>query len=142
MFNLIYRDGAPENTGHYEAVKTDGISAYKVGEAVYLDSTGAAKHCSGATNKNKVYGIVAGDADPSDEFVKVLKVEKDMIFRCPITGTNIDKAVKGFKLAIGTDCGSVIGAAATLGTEYIGVTVADSLNASADGDYIEVRFEN
>ena len=143
MFNLIYRDGSPENSGHYEGVLTDGSSTYRVGQTIYLDASGKAKPCGGATNANKVYGIVAEDADKSDPSVLVLKVEKDMIFKCPITGTNVAKAVKGFKLAINnTDYGSVASAAATLGSDYFGATVVEPLEATKAGDLIEVRFEN
>lgn len=47
------------------------------------------------------------------------------------------------KLAIGAeDYASAVAAAATLGDDYVGVTVANALEASADGDLIEVRFEN
>lgn len=143
MFNLVYRDGAPENAGHYEGVLTDGSSAYNVGQSIYLDASGKAKLCGGATSANKIYGIVAENADKNDASVLVLKVEKDMIFKCPITGTNIAKAVKGYKLAINTtDYGSVASAAATLGTDYIGATVVEPLEATKAGDLIEVRFEN
>ena len=142
MFNPIYRDGAPENTGHFEAIATDGSTTYKVGQAIYLDAAGKAKLCGGATNAQKVYGIVAGDATAADSQVKVLKVEKDFIFKCPITGANVAKAVKGMKLAIsGTDYASVISATATLGDSYIGATVVETYGATADGDFIEVRFE-
>lgn len=143
MFDPTYRDGAPENTGHFEAVATDGTTSYKVGMAIYLDATGKAKPCGGATNANKVYGVVAGDADKTDTHVKVLKVEKDIIFKCPITGTNAAKAVKGMRLAINTtDYGSVASAAATLGADYIGATVVETYDAANAGDMIEVRFEN
>lgn len=143
MFDPIYRDGAPGNTGHFEAVATDGSSVYKLGSTIYLDATGKAKLCGGATNANKVYGVVAGDADKTDTHVKVLKIEKDFIFKCPITGTNAAKAVKGMKLAINTaDYGSVVSAAATLGADYIGATVVETYDAANAGDMIEVRFEN
>lgn len=142
MFDPIYRDGAPENTGHFEAIATDGSTTYKLGQAIYLDATGKAKLCGGATNANKVYGIVAGDAAVTDSYVKVLKVEKDIIFKCPITGANIDKAVKNMRLAISnTDYASVVSAAATLGADYVGATVVETYEAKADGDMIEVRFE-
>ena len=42
MFQLIYRDGAPENTGHYEGVDKDTSTEFKVGQAIYLDATGKA----------------------------------------------------------------------------------------------------
>jgi hypothetical protein len=143
MFNIVYRDGAPENTGHFEICKTDGSSVYKVGQAVYLDTTGAVKLCGGATNANKIYGIVAGEAGANDTSVSVLKVEKDMIFKCPITGANAAKAVKGMKLAINTtDYGSVVSAAASLGNDYKGATVVETHGAEVDGAFIEVRFEN
>lgn len=145
MFNLIYRDGAPENTGHYEGVTTDGSTVYKLGQAIYLDSTGKAKLCGGATNANKVYGIVSEKEANGARVatVRVLKVEKDMIFRCRITGANAAKAVKGYRLAINTtDYGSVASATATLGADYVGATVVENLGAAKDGDTVEVRFEN
>lgn len=143
MFNLILRDGAPENAGYYEGVVSDGSTNYKAGQAIYLDSTGKAKLCGGATNANKVYGIVTEDTDKSAPSVLVLKVEKDMIFKCPITGTNASKLFKGMRLAINsTDYGSVATAAATLGADYVGATVVETLEAANAGDRIEVRFEN
>lgn len=143
MFNLIYRDGAPENAGHYEGVVTDGATNYAMGQAIYLDSAGKAKPCGGATNANKVYGIVCEDTDKSAPSVLVLKVERDMIFKCPITGTNAAKLFKGMRLAINnTDYGSVATATATLGADYVGATVVEALEAKNAGDFIEVRFEN
>lgn len=143
MFHIVYRDGAPENTGHFEFVKTDGATTYKVGQAVYIDDTGAAKLCGGATNENKVYGIVAADGNANAEAITVLKVDSDMIFKCPITGANAAKAVKGMKLAINTsDYGSVVSAAASLGDDYKGATVVETHGAEVDGAFIEVRFEN
>jgi hypothetical protein len=142
MFNLIYRDGAPENAGHYECVKTDGVTEYKLGQAVCLDD-GVAKLCGGATNAEKVYGIVTEPAGKDDENVVVLKVEKDMIFKCPITGSAVASAHKGMKLAISAeDYGSVVSAASSLGDGYIGAVVAEVLDAAKAGDLIEVRFEN
>lgn len=147
MFNLIYRDGAPENTGHYESVPTDGTNTYELGQAIYLDTTGKAKLCGGATNSNKIYGIVAEKKVDGTKVnsVLVLKVEKEMIFKCPIKGTdaNIVKAVKGYRLAINTpDYGSVAADATTLDTTYVGATVVESLGAESNGDFIEVRFLN
>lgn len=142
MFDPTYRDGAPENTGHFEAIATDGSTAYKLGQTIYLDASGKAKLCGGATNANKVYGIVAGDAAVTDTHVKVLKVEKDFIFKCPITGANAAKAVKGMRLAISnTDYASVVSATSSLGAEYVGATVVEAWDAKAEGDLIEVRFE-
>ena len=142
MFNLIYRDGAPENAGHYESVKTDGATEYKLGQAICLEN-GVAKPCGGATNASKVYGIVSEPAGAEDDVVVVLKVEGDMIFKCPVTGTAIASVHKGMKLAIGTeDYGSVISAAATLDDGKIGAVVAEVLDAAKAGDLIEVRFEN
>jgi hypothetical protein len=145
MFNLILNQTAPENTGHYEGVLTDGATTYKLGQAIYLDAQGKAKLCGGATNSNKIYGIVAEKEVDGKTVgaVNVLKIEKEMIFKCPITGTtaNIGKAVKGYRLAINTsDYGSVAAAAATLGADYAGASVVESLGASKDGDLIEVRF--
>ena len=146
MFNLIYRDGAPENTGHYESVPTDGTNTYALGQAIYLDTAGKAKLCGGTTNSNKIYGIVAEKKVDGTKVnsVLVLKVEKEMIFKCPIKGTeaNIGKAVKGYRLSISTDYGSVAASDTTLATTYVGATVVESLDAKKDGDFIEVRFLN
>lgn len=143
MFDLIYRDGTPINAGHYEGLKTDGTE-YKLGQAVSLEN-GVAKKCGGATNTKKVYGIVAEAASAADDTVLVLKVEKDMIFKTRISGdaSHIQAIYTGMKLAIGAeDYASAVAAAATLGDDNVGVTVANALEASADGDLIEVRFEN
>ena len=137
MFNLIYRDGAPENTGHYEGLKTDGVSTYKVGQAVALEG-GVAKLCGGDTNTKNVYGIVSEGAEVSDETVTVLKVERDMVFKCPVDESAT--LFKGQKLAIdGETFGGVIGAEEALAEGYIGATVADPTITDA---HVEVRFEN
>jgi hypothetical protein len=142
MFQLIYRDGAPENTGHYEGVDKDTSTEFKVGQAIYLDATGKAKKIPSA-NANKVYGIVSEPATAADECVNVLKVTPDMIFSCPVRGTAIASLFKGQKLAIDhTDAASVTSATTTLDSAKIGVTVVEKCNASVAGDRINVRFEN
>lgn len=144
MFDLIYRDGAAENVGHYVGVLTDGSSKYRLGQLVYLDGSGKAKLCGGATNTEKPYGIIAERfIDGTDrDFVRVLALDSDTVFRCPIVGTSVKNAFIGQRLAISdADFGSVISAQSSLSGDYVGATVCDVLDASEDGDLIDVRFE-
>lgn len=78
MFNLIYRDGAPENTGHYEKFTTEDDLV--VGQLVSVSGGAAYEYASG-----KPYGVVATSAAEGE--VTVLKITDDMIFRAPITAT-------------------------------------------------------
>lgn len=140
MFNLVRRDGARENSGHFEALAHDGTSTYLVGQVVSRED-GVAKHCGGATNAKKPYGIVARDEDKSGKEVIVLRITDEMDFDVPITGANIAKVTPGFVLSINTtDYGSVASAAATLGTDYFGAKVVDTLGAKSAGDKVTVRF--
>lgn len=142
MFNLVRRDGARENSGHFEALGHDGSSTYKVGQVVSRED-GEAILVGGATNAKVPYGIVARDEDLSGKEVIVLRITDEMEFDVPITGSdaNIAKAVPGFVLAINTDYGSVAAAAATLGSDYVGAEVVDTLGAKTAGDKITVRFK-
>ena len=83
MFNLIYRDGAPENTGHYEVFeKTDGSgSALAVGQLVSVANGIASKYTVG-----KPYGVVAISAADGEDSVAVLRITDDMIFSASLTG--------------------------------------------------------
>lgn len=83
MFNLIYRDGAPENAGHYEVLKkNDGSgSALAVGQLVSI-SEGIAKKYD---KSGKPYGVVAISAADGEDSVAVLRITDDMIFSA--TGT-------------------------------------------------------
>lgn len=78
MFNLIYRDGAPENTGHYEKFTTG--ADLMVGQLVSVSGGAASVYSTG-----KPYGVVATSAAGGE--VVVLKITDDMIFRAPITAT-------------------------------------------------------
>jgi hypothetical protein len=78
MFNLIYRDGAPENTGHYEKFTTG--ADLMVGQLVSVSGGAASAYKAG----DKPYGIVAASA-AANEDVAVLKITDDMIFRAPLT---------------------------------------------------------
>ena len=138
MFNLIYRDGAPENTGHYEVWPTDGLAGYKLGQTVHVND-GKAVLCGGDGDAYRAYGIVAKDADKNDETVLVLRATEDMIFKCPITGTAIDKCYKGQMLTVGEDCGSVASSEEN-SSASAAVEVVDLLDAKKSGDFIEVRF--
>lgn len=79
MFNLIYRDGAPENTGHYEKFTTEGDLV--IGQLVSVSGGEAIEYKAG----DKPYGVVSTSAAGGE--VTVLKITDDMIFRAPITGT-------------------------------------------------------
>lgn len=140
MFNLVSRDGARENSGHFESLKHDGTSIYLVGQVVAREA-GVAKLCGGATNAKKPYGIVARDENTQGKEVIVLRITDEMDFDVPITGANIDKVTSGFVLAINTtDYGSVASAATTLGNDYFGAEVVDTLGAKSAGDKVTVRF--
>lgn len=128
MFNLIYRDGAPENTGHYECIPTDETNL-KVGQAVHLVSGKAWL----ANGDNKIYGVVAGEA--VDGVVKVLKVTPDMIFK---TVTTVAPAAKGAKVTI--SAGEKVTASPLASGKY-GATIVNDLGATAGG-FVEVSFEN
>lgn len=129
MFNLILRDGAPENAGHYEGIETAN-SALKVGQAVHIAGGKAVL----ATGDNPIYGIVS---EPTkDGVVTVLKVTPDMIFKCP---TSAVPAAKGTKVTLNATADGVTATAPASG-KY-GATVVETLDAKAGG-LIEVRFEN
>ena len=129
MFNLIYRDGAPENTGHYEGIPIDPTTTLKVGQAVHLASGKAVL----ANGDAKVYGVVAGDA--ADGVVKVLKVTPDMIFE---TITTVAPAAKGTVVSI--SAGEKVTASAPESGKF-GATMVDNRSAAAGG-LVEVCFEN
>lgn len=140
MFNLVRRDGARENSGHFEALGHNG-TAYKVGQVVALEN-GKAVLCGGATNAKVPYGIVAREEETTGSEVIVLRITDEMEFDVPITGANIAKAVPGFILAINTtDYGSVASAAASLAADYKGAVVVDTLGAKNAGDKVTVRFK-
>ena len=128
MFNLIYRDGAPENTGHYEGIPTDSTTL-KVGQAVHLESGKAVL----ANGDAKVYGVVAGDA--ADGVVKILKVAPDMIFE---TITTVAPAEKGTVVTI--SAGEKVTATAPASGKF-GAKIVDNRGAAAGG-FVEVCFEN
>lgn len=102
MFNLIYRDGAPENTGHYEVFeKTAGSGkALAVGQLVSVANGLASKYESG-----KPYGIVAISAADGEDSVAVLRITDDMIFSATLTGEDepsIGGALKHSDSGVGT----------------------------------------
>ena len=78
MFNLIYRDGAPENTRHYEVFRkaTGRDTGLKVGTLVYVENGKAIAFVDG----KKPYGVVAINAADGEDTVAVLKIADDMIF--------------------------------------------------------------
>ena len=142
MFNLVYRDGAPENTGHYEVWKTDGISDYNVGQTVHV-SNGEATLCGGSGDAFAVYGIVARNASKDDERVLVLKATRDMVFKCPIHlgGTaDIEDCYKGMELIVASDYASVLYTNEEGASSSATARLADLLDAKADGDLVEVNI--
>ena len=78
MFNLIYRDGAPENTGHYEVFgkATGSGKGLKAGTLVNVANGTASAYSSG-----KPYGVVAINAADGEDAVTVLRITEDMIFK-------------------------------------------------------------
>jgi hypothetical protein len=129
MFNLILRDGAPENAGHYEGIETT-VTTLKVGQAVHIASGKAVL----ATGASPIYGIVS---EPTKNgVVTVLKVTPDMIFKCP---TSAAPAAKGAKVTLNSTADGVTATAVASGK--FGATVVETLGATAGG-LIEVRFEN
>lgn len=139
MFNLVRRDGARENSGHFEAIGHSGISTYKIGQVVALVS-GKAVLISGTSNTNVPYGIVARDEEATGKEVIVLRITDEMEFEAPVFGTPMTNMVPGMALAISADSGMVIGSS-TLAEGKIGAIVADPLGAKASGDKIIVRFK-
>lgn len=94
MFNLVYRDGAPENAGHYEVFKKTVDEALYTGQLVSVTTDTAAVYESGTP-----YGVVARDAGDGEDEVVVLRITKDMIFRVgaggdPVRFTDIKKGAK------------------------------------------------
>ena len=104
MFNLVYRDGAPENAGHYEAFKKDVDEALYTGQLVSVTTDTAAVYESGTP-----YGVVARDAGEGEDEVVVLRITDDMIFRVgaggdPVLFTNMkkgDKCTVNYKMVTG-----------------------------------------
>lgn len=129
MFNLILRDGAPENAGHYEGVETANTSL-KVGQAVHIANGKAVL----ATGDSPIYGIVAGAV--AGGIVTVLKVTPDMVFKVRTTAA---PAVMGAKVTLNATADAVTATAPASGK--FGATVVDTLDGKAAGDFIEVRFE-
>lgn len=129
MFNLVYRDGAPENTGHYEVFETDGATNLAVGTLVSISGGKAIAYSSGAP-----YGMVAigtEDANTKDgaafDAVSVLRIDNDMIFRTKLTSGDTSSLKKGDKLKV-TVAGVVSGAAAGVAfeiTDIISDTVVE-----------------
>ena len=98
MFNLVYRDGAPENAGHYEAFKKEKNEALYTGQLVSVTTDTAAVYESGTP-----YGVVARDARDGEDEVVVLRITKDMIFRVGtenITTTIAPNVKKGAKCIV------------------------------------------
>jgi hypothetical protein len=118
MFNLVYRDGAPENTGHYEILDTIPETVLIVGQLVSIEEGKAAAYASG-----KPYGVVAiGTNDDATKAtaaydqIAVLKIDSDMIFRVALSSGDTTSLVKGTKLKVSAN-GVVSGAASGIAFE-------------------------
>lgn len=138
MFNLVRRDGARENSGHFEALGHNG-SAYKVGQVVALEN-GKAVLCGGATNAKVPYGIVAREEETTGSEVIVLRITDEMEFEVPVSGTPMTNMVPGMALAIGNASNTVVGSS-TLAEGKIGAILVDPLGAKASADKVIVRFK-
>ena len=100
MFNLIYRDGAPENTGHYEVFgkATGSGKGLKAGTLVNVAAGTASAYTSGAP-----YGVVAINAADGEDAVTVLRITDDMIFGASLTGSaSVGGALKHTATGVGT----------------------------------------
>ena len=98
MFNLIYRDGAPENAGHYEGFQKDAkATVMSVGELVSVTNGVASKYASG-----NPYGVVARASGDDEEDVAVLRITGDMIFRADAGSdpARLIDVTKGWKCAV------------------------------------------
>lgn len=129
MFNLIYRDGAPENAGHYEGFqKDDKATVMSVGELVSVTNGVASKYDA----SSKPYGVVARASGKDEEDVAVLRITDDMIFR--ITTTDTTGVSKGDKKKV-TISGITTGAATGVAFEITDVVSETML----DGRFVDVE---
>ena len=135
MFNLVYRDGAPENTGHYENWETDGATDLAVGTLVSVSGGKAAAYTSGMP-----YGMVAiGTKDentPSGDVydhVGVLRLDNDMIFRTKLTSGDTSALKKGGQLKVSAS-GVVSEAAAGVAFEITDI-ISDTV---VEGRFVEL----
>ena len=145
MFNLVYRDGAPENTGHYEICKTNGGTEFKVGTLVSLSGGEAVPYSSG-----KPYGVVAigskdEGGDKIGDQVAVLKITDDMIFRVGAMGgvswppeVNIGKAHPFEKDKVRLSLNEETGYLFEI-TDHI-TSILDEYGNIFDGGVVEGRF--
>ena len=136
MFNLVRRDGARENSGHFEALKHDGTSVYQTGQVVANDEGEAKLITAAAENTAKPYGIVARDEDATGKEVMVLRIMPDMEFEAPVTdAANLKNAYKGYACAISTDAGKITIGNVALDTGKLGAEISEI----GDGK-VTVRF--
>lgn len=128
MFNLIYRDGAPENAGHYKGFQKDAkATVMSVGELVSVTNGVASKYESG-----KPYGVVSRDSGADEDEVAVLRITDDMIFRTTTTDTT--GVGKGDKKKV-TISGITTGAATSVAFEITDVVSKTML----DGRFVDVE---
>lgn len=138
MFNLVRRDGARENSGHYEALDPKSGAAYKVGQLVALEAGAATIISGGANNALKPYGVVErihkNDAGDTVTGVTVLRITDEMEFE--VVTTMDTSALKiGAKIVI-----AATGDTVTTGTVADGKVGATFVADCGDGKII-VRFE-
>lgn len=143
MFNLIYRDGAPENTGHYEVFDkaTGSGKALAVGQLVSVSGNTASAYSSG-----KPYGVVAIKAADGENEVTVLRITDDMIFktRCAYSGdpTQHSNHERGKVLTVDDKTVTNDIASSGYGFEISEVEVTDTLNGARVQANIKGRFVN
>ncbi|MBP3376195.1 MAG: hypothetical protein J6L83_05475 [Clostridia bacterium] len=89
MFKLIYRDGAPENAGHYEVIDKAAGTALAVGRLVKVSGGVASAYDGSGDETLPPYGVVAINAAANEDEVTVLKITQDMIFRAEFVGSTV-----------------------------------------------------
>jgi hypothetical protein len=147
MFNLVYRDGAPENTGHYEILDTIPETVFIVGQLVSIEGGKAAAYASG-----KPYGVVAiGTNDDATKAtaaydqIAVLKIDSDMIFKTICGGSSTDPVLhtnhkKGNIVSFVKDnIGNEL-VTSGYGFEITDVTVTSYVNGVPSSGIVEGRF--
>ena len=136
MFNLIYRDGAPENTGHYEVFdKTKGSgTALAVGQLVSVANGIASKYVSG-----EPYGVVAISATDSEDSVAVLRITNDMIFEGDMSSDSVKKYDVGGRYAVFS---TALGEENEDGYFYVTEIISngDTVGAERHGGKVKGRF--
>ena len=128
MFKLIYRDGAPENAGHYEVFDKTAGTALAVGTLVKV-SGGVAGAYDASSEDDPPYGVVAINAAEDEDEVTVLKITQDMIFRAGYVGHSVAPTI-----SVGGVYGILGGAVSPYGIVCFEITNVDDTITAIEGD--------